>query len=84
MQVRCTSAWPTTCRLREHLILYETALWLMLQVGSMSIRQHCDGTQPSRLAWLLKERMLPPLYWDGMLKGREWLAQPDMARSPAQ
>jgi sulfide:quinone oxidoreductase len=56
----------------------------MLQVGSMSIRQHCDGTQPSRLAWLLKERMLPPLYWDGMLKGREWLAQPDMARSPAQ
>jgi sulfide:quinone oxidoreductase len=38
-----------------------------------------DGTQPSRLAWLLKERMLPPLYWDGMLKGREWLAQPEMA-----
>lgn len=37
-----------------------------------------DGTQPSRLAWWLKERILPPLYWDGMLKGREWLAEPEM------
>lgn len=37
-----------------------------------------DGTRPSRLAWLLKERILPPLYWDGMLKGREWWAQPEM------
>jgi len=37
-----------------------------------------DGTRPSALAWYLKERMLPPLYWDGMLKGREWLAQPEM------
>ncbi|MDD2547339.1 MAG: TIGR01244 family sulfur transferase [Burkholderiaceae bacterium] len=36
-----------------------------------------DGTQPSALAWYLKERILPPLYWDGMLKGREWMAQPD-------
>jgi len=35
-----------------------------------------DGTRPSALAWLLKERVLPPLYWGGMLKGREWLAQP--------
>ena len=35
-----------------------------------------DGTRPSRLAWLLKERMLPPLYWHAMLKGREWLAAP--------
>lgn len=35
-----------------------------------------DGTRPSRLAWLLKERFLPPLYWRGMLKGREWLAKP--------
>ena len=35
-----------------------------------------DGTKPSRLAWLLKERILPPLYWEGMLKGREWLARP--------
>jgi len=39
-------------------------------------RWFIDGTQPSRAAWLLKERILPPLYWEGMLKGREWLAQP--------
>lgn len=35
-----------------------------------------DGTRPSRLAWLLKERLLPPIYWKAMLKGREWLAHP--------
>src|SRR3546814_10002453 len=35
-----------------------------------------DGKRPSSLAWLLKERILPPVYWDGMLKGREWLAHP--------
>ena len=38
-----------------------------------------DGTQPSRLAWYLKERILPPLYWEGMLKGREWMVQPELA-----
>jgi sulfide:quinone oxidoreductase len=37
-----------------------------------------DGTKPSALAWYLKERILPPLYWDAMLKGREWLAKPEM------
>ena len=37
-----------------------------------------DGTRPSALAWYLKERVLPPLYWDAMLKGREWLAKPEM------
>jgi sulfide:quinone oxidoreductase len=41
-----------------------------------------DGTRPSRLAWLLKERILPPVYWKGMLKGREWLCAPQ-AISPA-
>jgi sulfide:quinone oxidoreductase len=35
-----------------------------------------DGTRPTRLAWFLKERMLPPLYWQGMLKGHELLARP--------
>jgi sulfide:quinone oxidoreductase len=35
-----------------------------------------DGTQPTRAAWLLKDRVLPSIYWHGMLKGREWLAQP--------
>ncbi len=37
-----------------------------------------DGTQPSALAWYLKERVLPPLYGQAMLKGREWLARPEM------
>ena len=36
-----------------------------------------DGTQPSRLAWFLKEKMLPPVYWKAMLKGREWMAKPE-------
>lgn len=35
-----------------------------------------DGMRPSRLGWLLEERILLPLYWQGMLKGHEWLAQP--------
>jgi sulfide:quinone oxidoreductase len=35
-----------------------------------------DGTKPSRAAWILKERILPPVYWRAMLKGREWLAKP--------
>ncbi len=36
-----------------------------------------DGTKPSRAAWLLKEKILPPIYWRAMLKGREWLAGPE-------
>jgi sulfide:quinone oxidoreductase len=35
-----------------------------------------DGTRPSRLAWLLKDTILPPVYWHGMLKGREWFVEP--------
>ncbi len=35
-----------------------------------------DGTRPSRLSWLLKDTILPPVYWHGMLKGREWMAKP--------
>ena len=35
-----------------------------------------DGTRPTRLAWFLKDRILPWIYWEGMLKGREWLATP--------
>ena len=35
-----------------------------------------NGQRPSRLAWILKERILPPIYWWAMLKGREWLAKP--------
>ncbi|MGE7957308.1 NAD(P)/FAD-dependent oxidoreductase [Pseudomonas sp. NPDC089530] len=37
-----------------------------------------DGRQPTRRAWWLKERILPPLYWRGMLKGHEWLAKPEL------
>jgi sulfide:quinone oxidoreductase len=36
-----------------------------------------DGTKPSRAAWFLKEKLLPPVYWKGMLKGREWMAKPE-------
>ena len=35
------------------------------------------GTEPTYLAWLLKKSVLPPFYWHGMLKGREWLARPE-------
>ena len=42
-----------------------------------------DGTRPTRAAWFLKERVLPPVYWYGMLKGREWLARPEGARTAA-
>ncbi|WP_371155399.1 TIGR01244 family sulfur transferase [Jannaschia sp. 2305UL9-9] len=42
-----------------------------------------DGTRPTRAAWLLKERMLPPVYWKGMLKGREWMAKPAPAKEDA-
>lgn len=35
-----------------------------------------DGTKAQRLPWLLKADFLPWLYWNGMLKGREWLAGP--------
>ena len=37
-----------------------------------------DGQQPSRLAWLLKEQILPPIYWNGMLRGNEWLVKPKL------
>lgn len=35
-----------------------------------------DGTKRSRAAWSLKERMLPPICWQAILKGREWMAAP--------
>jgi len=35
-----------------------------------------DGTRPARLSWMLKADLLPWIYWNGMLKGREWLAGP--------
>jgi sulfide:quinone oxidoreductase len=38
-----------------------------------------DGMKPSRAAWVLKERILPPVYWKAMLKGREWMAKPKVS-----
>ena len=35
-----------------------------------------EGTKPQRLSWLLKSEALPWIYWNGMLKGREWMAAP--------
>ena len=42
-----------------------------------------DGTQPSRLAWLLKSEALPAIYWHAMLKGREWMCRPSMSDTRA-
>ncbi|SFD13658.1 bifunctional protein tyrosine phosphatase family protein/NAD(P)/FAD-dependent oxidoreductase [Tropicimonas isoalkanivorans] len=36
-----------------------------------------DGKKPTRAAWILKEMLLPPVYWSAMLKGREWMAKPE-------
>ena len=35
-----------------------------------------DPTVPRKSAWFLKATLLPWIYWNGMLKGREWLARP--------
>jgi sulfide:quinone oxidoreductase len=32
--------------------------------------------EPSKVAWFVKEKMLPTVYYQLMLKGREWLAKP--------
>lgn len=40
-----------------------------------------DGQRPSRLAWLLKERILPPIYWRAMLRGREWMVRPEIQQN---
>ena len=43
-----------------------------------------DGTKPTRAAWFLKEKMLPPIYWKGMLRGKEWLAKPEPLKVAAE
>ena len=43
-----------------------------------------DGTKPSRAAWLLKEKMLPPIYWKAMLRGKEWMAKPEKITAGGQ
>lgn len=37
-----------------------------------------DGQRPSRISWLLKEKILPPIYWKAMLRGKEWMAKPEI------
>jgi sulfide:quinone oxidoreductase len=34
-----------------------------------------DSTKPRRSAWFLKKTILPWVYWNAMLKGREWLTK---------
>ncbi|MCV6585340.1 MAG: bifunctional protein tyrosine phosphatase family protein/NAD(P)/FAD-dependent oxidoreductase [Marinibacterium sp.] len=43
-----------------------------------------DGTKPTRAAWFLKEKMLPPIYWQAMLRGKEWLAKPEKISASGQ
>ena len=43
-----------------------------------------DGTKPSRAAWFLKEKLLPPIYWQAMLKGKEWMAKPEVFKVTAK
>jgi len=38
-----------------------------------------DSTKPRKLAWILKAGILPWMYWNAMLKGREWLVAPKPA-----
>ena len=38
-----------------------------------------DDLKPSRLAWQLKAKALPRIYWQAMLKGREPMAKPQHA-----
>jgi len=40
-----------------------------------------DGTRPRKLSWLLKSEVLPWIYWNGMLKGHEWLAKPQVKKA---
>jgi sulfide:quinone oxidoreductase len=43
-----------------------------------------NGQRPSWLAWLLKEQILPPVYWKAMLRGREWMVNPERTRAPRE
>jgi sulfide:quinone oxidoreductase len=45
-----------------------------------------NGQKPSRLAWMLKEKILPWVYWKAMLRGKEWMAKPESVtvKAPAE
>ncbi len=43
-----------------------------------------NSFEPSRLAWFLKEKMLPSIYWELLLKGREWMVDTEtLPQEPA-
>jgi sulfide:quinone oxidoreductase len=37
-----------------------------------------NGKKPTQFAWFLKEKIMPLLYWNGMLKGHELLVSPEI------
>ena len=39
-----------------------------------------DPAVPRLSSWILKKYILPSVYWDLMLKGREWLARPSISK----
>lgn len=39
-----------------------------------------NGLTPTWAAWFLKASILPYVYWNAMLKGKEWLVKPDMVK----
>lgn len=39
-----------------------------------------NPTAPSKLYWFFKQTIFPWVYWNGMLKGKEWLAHPRKSR----
>jgi sulfide:quinone oxidoreductase len=43
--------------------------------GKLAPTFNWDSTKPRKSAWLLKKYGLPWVYWNLMLKGREWLAR---------
>ena len=38
------------------------------------------GTVPTSFAWFLKKTVMPKLYWNGMLKGREIFVKPELVK----
>jgi len=42
-----------------------------------------EGTRPTKIAWELKAKILPSVYWNFLLKGREWFCKPSNLVSQA-
>ena len=40
-----------------------------------------EGTRPRKFSWILKSEILPWVYWNGMLKGHEWMVKPQEERT---